>query len=169
MLTFDPFNSFKFQAYSGFFLGLHNNPEKVQTHFMLVFVLWRPESQEFQNLHMKVQPMTDLKPLFDAVQRGQSMQAEVERAQREGHVLVQYLVASSSVQPAANCVAFTLSAAWERNNNLKLERNLERKCYAAAPCAGDHLYKKMLDEGYTRLAAQEILDVQRIRRSPLYR
>lgn len=158
----------QFEAYSGYFLGLHDNIENARTHFMFVFVRWEPHSGEFQKLHLKVQPMSELKTLFGG-NSGQSMQAEVEQAQREGHVLIQYLTANMTVEPPVHSIAFICSGAWERNNSLELERKLERKCYAAAPFAGDYFYKKLLDEGYTRLAAQEILNMQGIHRSPLYR
>lgn len=111
---------FKFVAYSGCFLSLHDNPEKVQTYFMFVFASGEPTSQEFQTLYIKVLPMCDLKPLFDGVQRGEGMWDVVEQVKCKSHILVQYLTAKRSVEPAIGSIMFTYSVAWKRNNSLKL-------------------------------------------------
>lgn len=140
-------NPSKFHAYSGFFLGLHDNPQKAQTHYMLVVVQWAPDERRFHELRLRAQPMSNMNLSVEVVRH-------CERAQREGQVLIQFGVTNSSIEISA---AWSLSRAWEREKSLKLERQLERKCVAAGPSAGDTFYKCLRDKGHSRTEAQEIL------------
>lgn len=161
-------NPSQFHAFSSYLLRLYDEPERARTHCLLVSVLWAPESGEFHNVRFKARPMSQLKPLFEGAKEGKTMQAEVEQAQREGQVLIQYITTNADVKSVNTCMAWTLSA-WEKNKSIRLERKLEKKAAAAGPCGGDHLFKSMLDQGYPRVTAQQILDMQALRRSIWYK
>lgn len=158
-------NPSKFHAYSGFFLDLHDNPQNAQTHYMFVLVQWAPDIRKFHDLRVQAQPMSRLTPLFENVGRGESMQTEVEQAQSEGQVLIQYVTVNS----VATSAAWSLSGAWERRKSLKLERKLKRKCLAAGPFMVDRFYKTMLDKGLTWTQAQEMLDSRGINKPAIHK
>ncbi|KZP02133.1 hypothetical protein FIBSPDRAFT_970413 [Athelia psychrophila] len=158
-------NPSKFHAYSGFFLDLHDNPKNAQTHFMFVLVQWAPDIREFHDLRVQAQPMSQLTPLFESFGHGESMRTEVEQAQREGQVLIQYVTINS----VATSAAWSLSGPWKRRKSLKLERKLEEKCLAAGPFVVDLFYKSMLDKGLTWTEAQELLDSRGINKLAIHK
>lgn len=119
-------NPSKLHAYSGVVLRLYEDPTRAQTHYISVFVLWAPDSRDFHDLCMQVQPMSELKPLFAGAKCAKSMQVEIEQGQCKGQVLIQYLTSNLSVTSDNTSIAWTLGA-WERSKNMKAMRKLERK------------------------------------------
>ncbi|KZP02132.1 hypothetical protein FIBSPDRAFT_906132 [Athelia psychrophila] len=152
-------NPSKFHAYSGFFLGLHDNPKKAQTHYIWVIVQWAPDERGFHELRLQKRSMSKLKSNLHSETFGRC-----ERAQREGQVLLKFVGLNSSLETS---VAWSLSGAWEKNNSLKLKRKLKRKCLAAGPSWVQNAYNTMLNQGYSRTGAQGILDEIGLHRSSI--
>lgn len=126
---------------------------------MCIIVYWDPESGKFHDIGYKPRPMAQLQPLFENVKNGKMLQAEVEQAQREDKVLIQYITISADLKSESTSVALTVSE-WERENSSKLARKFEKKCNTASPIGGDHFYKSLMDRGYGRIDAQRLLSMQ---------
>lgn len=118
---------------------------------MFVIVLWAPESEKFKNLRLTMKPMSDLKPVFESGKAGKRMQAEIEQAQREGQILIQYSTRTETCVDTS--AAWTLSGAWDWSKNMKVMHKLERKVHAAGPSVGDRedLYETMADQGHNSM------------------
>ncbi|KZP34559.1 hypothetical protein FIBSPDRAFT_881077 [Athelia psychrophila] len=142
-----------------FFLGLHDNPKKAQTHYIWVIVQWAPNERGFHELCLQKRSMLKLKSNL----RSETFE-HCEHAQRKGQVLLKFVVVNSSLETS---VVWLPSGAWEKNNSLKLKHKLEQKCLAAGHSMVEKFYNTMLDQGYSRTRAQGILDELGLHRSSI--
>lgn len=136
---------------------------------MYVHVFWAPETGEFHDMGIKAQPISTLQPLFEGAENGQTMKAEVERALREGQVLIQYVTTNMALESVYTSIAWTLSKARGGGKSAKLEKKLEKKCYAAGPPAKDRLFQPVMNQGYDRIRARQALDLQAIQKGMYYK
>ncbi|KZP30018.1 hypothetical protein FIBSPDRAFT_884663 [Athelia psychrophila] len=130
-----------------------------QTHYMFVMVEWIPGIREFKVLRLRIKPMSDLKPIFALAGRGERMRIEVEQSQSQGQVLIQYLTTNTSTIMDETSIAWTLSGEWERDRNIQLELELERKCLGGHLSAMDDFYRSMLNQNIPRIQAQEMVEM----------